>query len=272
MKRCSGLLIILLSLLFLGNCADNSFLVRRDIDHLEFIKAIPVGMEYDKAIFSAPTNSVFAMHKASQEIHIYRDGKRINSIGGLGFERTNFQRLNDIGIDTDGGLLALDKVTKVLRKFSPEGLYISEIKFDALNQPELFCIGTDGTIFVYDATSSEIISISPLDSKELYRFGRFEIEQPIYLDCNNDYLFAYNSPKNITYVFYLYGQYKETLNGQFVYDTFNHPINVDDVYPLIGRQIPPKLMTIRDQVLTLLYPQEICLVKIAYTRGSDATP
>lgn len=272
MKRCSGIFIILLSLLFLGNCADNSFIARRDIDHFEFIRAIPVGIEYDKAIYSAPTNSVFAMQRASQEIHIYRDGKRINSIGGLGFDRTNFQRLNDIGIDTDGGLLALDKVTKVLRKFSPEGLFISEIKFDTLNQPELFCMGKDGTIFVYDSTSSEIISISPLDTKELYRFGRFEIDQPMYIDCNNDFLFAYNSKKNVTYVFYLYGQYKETLTGQFVYDLFNHPISVNNIYPLIGRQTPPKLMTTNAQMLTLLYPQEICLVKIVYKRGINATP
>ncbi|MCB5258236.1 MAG: hypothetical protein LHW47_03695 [Candidatus Cloacimonetes bacterium] len=272
MKRFGGIVSLLFSFLFLVSCSDNSFIARRDIDHFELLKAIPVGTEYDKAIYSAPTNSVFALNKASQEIHIYRDGKRINSIGGLGFERTNFQRLNDIGIDTDGGLLALDKVNKVLRKFTAEGLYISELKFDSINQPELFCIGNDGTIFVYDSTSSELISISPLDSKELYRFGRFQIEQPINIDCNNDYLFAYNAKKNTTYVFYLYGQYKETLTGQFVYDSFNHLINVDDIYPLIGLQIPPKLMTTGAQILTLLYPQEIYLVKIAYTRGSDATP
>jgi hypothetical protein len=94
----------------------------------------------------------------------------------------------------------------------------------------------------------------------------------MYIDCNNDFLFAYNSKKNVTYVFYLYGQYKETLTGQFVYDLINHPISVNNIYPLIGRQTPPKLMTTNAQMLTLLYPQEICLVKIVYKRGIDATP
>ncbi len=251
-------------------CSNNRFSAYRQIDDFRETESFRVENIYEKAVSDPRSGSVFAMSKASQEVHIFRKGIQINSIGGLGFERTNFQRLSDIGVDTDGGLLALDSAQKLLRKFSPEGSVIAEQQLSDLRQPELFCVSGDGTLFVYDSATSEIVSYSPLDNTELYRFGRFEIEHPVSIACNNDYLYIYSETKASTYVFYLLGQFKESSTmGQLVYDDYNNAVPTYKVTPGYYSSLP-KLITINSDEITVLYGNEIRLLRVNYARGEDA--
>ncbi len=269
MRRQYVVLFLPFLLLLVTACSNSHISAYRKLEGFGDLENFRVDAAYDKAVSDTRAQTIFALRKASQEIHIYRGGSLINSVGGLGFERTNFQRLSDIGVDTDGGLLALDSAQKILRKFSPEGGVIADVQFTALRQPELFCQSGDGTLFIYDASSSELVCYSQLDNSELYRFGRFELEQPASIACNRDYLYAYSAVKDCTYVFFLLGQYKETLPGQVVFDNFNNPIRVQDVVPAYA-SAPPKLMQISDDSLVLLQSNEIRLLRLIYARGSDA--
>lgn len=262
-------LFIVLSAVLIPGCSNNRFSAYREISGYTNSSLIQLDASYDKAVCDPQANVVFALSKATQEVHIFRDGTRINSIGGIGFERTNFQRLTDIAVDNDGGLLALDSAQKLLRKYSEKGGLVAELKFSALQQPELFCLSSDGSLFVYDSASSEIVCYSQLDASELYRFGRFELEQPVSIACNHDYLYAYSSVKNCSYVFYILGQYKETIPQQVIYDSFNNPIQSQDVIPVYSSELP-KLMSITADTVCLLFNRAIRTVQVNYARGEDA--
>lgn len=265
--------IILMALTALmAGCAGNRFTAYRKLEGFQTLKPpLPVEDSYRKAVSDPDGKVIYALAWAKQEVHIYREGQHLNSIGGLGFERTNFQRLSDIGVDTDGGLLALDSAQKLLRKFSPEGRAVGEISLSSLRQPELFCQGDDGTLFVYDAGPGEIVCLSPLDYAELYRFGRFELQLPVSLACNRDYLYAYSADRGTTYVFYLLGQFKESVPAQLAFDAFNNPIRLSDVIPAYSSSLPD-LMTVNGDTLTLLFHDRIEQRRISYARGSDAAP
>lgn len=271
MHKITFLLFISALLLLSTGCSTNRFNAYRKLEGYKLRTRFETDFVVDKAVSDSRANVVFAMNKARQEVRIFRNTKQINSIGGLGFERTNFQRLTDIGVDTDGSLLALDSSQKLLRKFSPEGKIIAEMQFNDLRQPELFCVGGDGTLFVYDAATSEIVCFSPLDSTELYRFGRFELEQPLNLACNRDYLFAYSEAKGCTYVFYLLGQYKETIFQQTAYDAFNNPVYAYKIMPGY-MSVLPKLFNINQDIVTITFDSpQIMLYDIIYSRNGDAT-
>lgn len=261
--------IVILSALAFSGCSSSRMAVQRRIAEIRFDASIRVGGILDKAVMDARGETVFGMNRSSQEIHIFKDNNRINTFGGLGFERTNFQRLYDIGVDTDGGLLALDSSQKILRKFTPEGRMLGELQLESLQQPELFCVGEDGDLFVYDATTSEIVCFSRLDSKELYRFGRFELEKPVWIACNHDYIYAYSQSNDRTYVFYRLGQFKETVSGQVVFDMFNNRIDALSVIPEAGA-LQPRAMNVSGDRLLLLFENEIRTYRIDYARGEDA--
>lgn len=271
MKRAATACFLLIALLaLLAGCSNARLTAHRRIDAVRQTGSVSLARAYDKAVSDPRAGVVFALDKTGQGIDIFRGGIRVNSLGGLGFERTNFQRLSDIGTDTDGGLLALDSSLKVLRKFSPEGGIVSEQQLTSLRQPELFCMGLDGNLFVYDAASAEIVCYSGLDFAELYRFGRFQIDRPASLACNHDYLWVYSAARNQTDVFFLLGQYKETLEGQVIYDMFDNPIRSGDVHPLYS-SLAPGPMSISSEQILMLFEREIRIYRIDYLRGPDET-
>lgn len=261
-------LLILFALLVAG-CTSSRIAASRQIENIHPGESIRLDGDFDKAVTDPRGVTVFAMNRSSQEIHIFRDGKRMNSFGGLGFDRTSFQQLADIGVDTDGGLLALDSSQKTLRKYTPEGRIIAELQLESLQKPELFCVGEDGDLFIYDATTSEIVCFSRLDGRELYRFGRFELEKPVWIACNHDLLYAYSHANERTYVFYLLGQYKEAVFGQVVYDMFNNRIDTQLVVPETSA-VQPKAMNVSGDKLLLLFEKEIRTYRMDYARGEDA--
>lgn len=259
-------LIILIPIaLLLAACSGNRFSAYRAIDALELADYVP-GTGYDKAVCDPLARVVFAMSRSSHEIHIFREGRRVNAIGGLGFDRTNFQRLSDIGVDSDGGLLALDSVQKLLRKFSPEGKVVTELSLGALHQPELFCAGADGSLYVYDAATQEIVCFSAFDASELYRFGRFQLKQPASLCCGRDFLAAYNPALNSTDVFYLLGQYKETVPDLVVFDYFNNPISPEST-PELTLHGRVRLLTLNRDAVCALYSDGIRVFRARYRQG-----
>jgi len=257
-------------LLLMAGCANPRFSPAREIRGRELIRVLNVEHNYDKAVSDSRGEMVYALLRSAQEIHIYQGARRVNSIGGLGFERTNFQRLADIGVDTDGGLLALDTAQKLLRKFSPEGRLMAELQLKGLQQPELFCVGSDGTLFVHDSASSEIVSFSRLDASELYRFGRFELELPSWLACSRNYVYAYSRERDRTYVFYQLGQHKWTWEGLWAFDDFDNPIQSQPETYESRSFRQPRAISVNGAVQTETRDFEIKMTRLIYGGSNDA--
>lgn len=255
--------------LILAGCSENKAALKESTGRLDSFQAFPVPRPYAKAVSDTRGNTVYALGRESQEIDIFVDGVRVNSIGGLGFGKANFQRLSDIGVDTDGGLLALDSARKLLKKFSSGGMFISELTFDDLSQPELFCVAPDGTLFVYDAAPSEIICYSPLDGREFNRFGRFELDRPVNLDCNKDYLWAHNLEKGSTRVFVLLGQHLATLPQIAALDRSGAYFSAHKPESGAGSGQALLSLNVQGDLVTVLWEQMIWLGRLGYARSSD---
>jgi len=213
--------LILLTLL-LSACSASRFNAGREIEAITFLEFVTTPRSNDKALADPVSRSVYALIKAEQQVHIYRDGKLLNSLGGLGTQSYNFQRLTDIALDNDGSLLALDQMAKDLKRFSPDGKLIARLDLSRLVQPELIAMSPDRDLIVYDAASQELICISMLDGSELYRFGKFQLSAPGILNCNRDVITVYSPQNHETQLFYILGQFKESRPGQWLQDVFGN--------------------------------------------------
>ncbi|MDP2173352.1 MAG: hypothetical protein Q8M98_04370 [Candidatus Cloacimonadaceae bacterium] len=222
----AGLFVLIMAIL-LSACATGRFSAGRDISSIAEIMTQDSPGNNDKALYEPRTGTLFVLQRETHEIHIYRENIRINSIGGLGFERINFQRLSDIALDSEGSLLVLDTMHRRIKKFTPEGKYISEIALSETQQPEYFCPGGEQNIFVYDAAMQEIICYSLFDASVLYRFGKFQLSRVSALSCGRDYIVAYCVSENDSQVFFTLGQFKQSQSGQLVYDSFNNPLSME---------------------------------------------
>ena len=250
---------ILLLCLVLSSCASTRFSARRDIETVTFIEFIQSERAYDKALADPVSRTVYALTRADQQIHVYRDGKRINSFGGLGTQSYNFQRLTDIALDNDGSLLALDMMAKELRRFSPDGKLLARLDLSALSQPELLVMSPDRDLLIYDAAPQELVCISMLDASELYRFGKFQLRAPSSLNCNRDQVSVYSKTADETQFYYILGQFKESRKGQWLQDAFGNSVLAE--YPRFGAPDNAAAMPlIADAGLAAIYRESIAVV------------
>lgn len=196
-----------LCFIVLASCVSISARRGLLIDKLSPIQSFRTSEPMDKLVFDEISGSCYTMHTDWQELIFFREGNLINKTGGLGYDKTNFQRLMDIALDTDGSLLALDSATRTVKKFTSDGKFSGEFELPGLRQPELFAVAGDQTLFIYDAIASEIVCFSALDIKEQYRFGRFELKNISSLSCNRNYVLAYSKDLNKTSVFSILGQH-----------------------------------------------------------------
>lgn len=158
------------------------------------------------------------MEKKTNKIHIFKDGKQINIIGGLGFEKNNFSKLADITLSPDGNLLALDSFQKTIKKFDSTGKWIAELSLENISEPTLFDISIDETLYVFDNNSDEIYIASSFDESSLYSFGKFYLTNPTKLILDKNNLIV--SDGNKTLIFDTFGQFVDELNGNFQFDRF----------------------------------------------------
>lgn len=268
-KRKLRLLIVAILVIMAAGCAVNKPKLDLAKGRLEPLRIIVSPRPYIKAVGESSGRTVYALNRESQEIDIFVDGQRFNSVGGIGFERSNFQRLSDIGVDADGGLLALDSSLKLLRKYSPEGQYISDFPLTKLVQPELFCVAPDGTLFVYDAAPDELVCISPLDGREMYRFGRFNLQRPQSIDCSKDLLWShglmqwqYGVMVPDTRVFTLMGEFLEIMPYPWV-------VGRGGLFDPGREGMNPISIAVRGNIATLLWEDGIWQMKMLYTGAGD---
>ncbi len=262
-----------LALLIVSACSGPQRKAPMDIDSFNLVSSLSAGVSVQKALFHPNSGTVYAMSTASQQISIFRDSKRVNVIGGLGTGTANFRNLSDIALSMEGKLLALDSVERMLKMFSDDGKSIGSMELKGSVQPVALAAGSDQNVYVYDAASAEIIVYSMLDGAELFRFGKFEIPQVSQLNCNHDYVVAYEAQSNTSHVFTALGQFIKQEPGQTLFDDYNNGINLNEGL-LLSQMSPASLsvstdsvaINLRGDILVLVFDQEIRMLKIGYVQ------
>ncbi|MDO9577256.1 MAG: hypothetical protein Q7J16_05180 [Candidatus Cloacimonadales bacterium] len=181
----------------------------------EIIREISTKFVPDKCLYSFANKTVFARQQDNSEIHIFKDGKKINTIGGIGFDQMNFTKLSDIALAPDGSLLALDSFEKTIKKFDVEGKFITSIELTDFSQPTLFTIASDETFYIYDSDRNEISNYARLNEYDTFAFGRFQLTAPTNLQLAGNLLVVNENSLNKTLIFDTFGQLEEELNGYY---------------------------------------------------------
>lgn len=196
----------LLPVIFLAACAEISFSEQFIPVKFETVLDLNINYQVQKCLYSSTKNTVFSWQKDTNLIHIYKHGKQINTIGGLGFEQNNFNKLSDICLAPDGSLLTLDSFSKQIKKFDSEGKFITAFEFEDLIEPTLFDISLDETFYVYDRSRNEIVVRNAYTAEE-FQFGDFQLKTPTDLTLKLDKILVYDHEHDSTVAFNSFGQF-----------------------------------------------------------------
>jgi len=190
--------------LFLSACAGIQTYKYKPVD-FKILTEIKFDFKPVKAVYSPIENTLFVMESRSSRIHIYKDGLKINQIGGLGAEKSKFLKLTDITVSFDGSLLALDSVQKKIIKFDPDGKRITEYGIDFTLEPVLLEVSRDGKIFIYDNKLGEVF-LDRSFTRERFKFGKFTLKEPQQMILTENELLIYDSGSNTTKLFDILGK------------------------------------------------------------------
>ncbi len=271
MKRYLMLLSVLLILI--GGCSSNRKIPPMEIATFTLFDTVSFAENISKAYYHPGSKTIYAMEANTHRILISRNGKRINAIGGMGSGNTNFQNLSDFAMGADGSVYALDSAAKVIKRFNTDGKFMSSIQLDYVGQPARLALGSEQNVYVFDVASSEIIAYDLLDSSELFRFGRFQLQKVDLLFANRDYVVAYDAGKDESVLFSSLGQPTSNQSGQIVYDIYNNAISLSEEalisqmsaawLPLGGKA---ESMTIARDVLAIVVDRQVRLLKLDYVQ------
>ena len=210
------LLVLLIVFLILGGCSS----IEQRNDYvpvkLNIIQKFNIDFIPQKCAFSYPERTAFIME--GNYIHIFKNGKRINTIGGLGFDHSNFNKLTDIAIAPVGNMLALDSFQKKIKKFDKDGKWITEFELVDFVGPTLFEITSDETFYIYDDNRKEIVTTRTFEENDFYSFGKFQLTKPRSLNLEKNDVIVYDMAESKTIVFDRLGQFKEELEGKAQFD------------------------------------------------------
>lgn len=269
MKRIIVLLAILLILI--SACSSNRKFPPMEIVTFSLFDTVSFPESISKAYYHPSSKAIYAMEANTHRILVWKGDKQVNAIGGMGSGNTNFQSLSDFAMGSDGSIYALDSSAKVIKRFNADGKYLNRVQLDYVQQPSKLALGTEQNVYVFDAASSEIIAYDMLDSSELYRFGRFELQRVDQLFANRDFVVAYDEIKDESALFSSLGQHISNHAGQIVYDAYNNAISLSNEalvskmsaawLPLSGRA---ESVTIAKDVLAIAIGHQVRLLKLDY--------
>jgi hypothetical protein len=192
----------------------------------------------DKCLLDHRTGTYYIVEKNRPNIHFYRGGKQINSIGGFGTDKASFQKLSDIAIDPDGNLLVLDEFAKLIRKFTPDGKWIADIDISSFNQPTRFCSTQESDLIIYDSATKELQRISTFDGKTMFTFGRFQVNSVSGITASRDMVAVVSDEKDKTVLFTGMGLFLKELPAQVVLDQYQNQYSYQDgAVKLIGSDL-----------------------------------
>ena len=210
--------ITLAIIIFIG-CTQSQLIKPKFIPtSAQVIETVWLEKDVKKAIYDKISQTIYV--QTENQILIYRDGKKINSIGQLGFTQNQFNRLSDIALTPAGDLLALDNFRKQIYRFDRDGSLISNLQIDYLSHPTLLEMSNDEKIYIYDSATNEIYLYDPMQPNNEFSFGEFTFNKPQQIGRFKNTIYVYDSNLDVTYLFNSFGQEIDELAGQVVIDQF----------------------------------------------------
>ncbi len=194
---------------------------------LEESQKIDFPNDIRKCCFDTISKTLYIMPENDNTIHIYRDGKEINIIGRLGFDKSNFNRLEDITLAPDGKLLALDSFSRKIKKFDKDGGWIANYDLNFLKEPTRFDVNDNEEFYIYDNFSKDVTIIRNSQEEEHFAFGKFQLTKPQRVTCNRDYVWVYDEAEDATVIYNAMGQHIEDAPGFIQLDRFNQQFRKD---------------------------------------------
>lgn len=203
----------ILLILFLSSCSTIEMQIYRTPENINIIQKIQTDFVPQKCLYSSINKTAFVLEKEADIIHIYKDGKETNTIGGFGFTSSSFNKLTDITLSPDGNLLALDSFQKKIKKFDIDGKLITEITLSDFIEPALFAVAVDETYYIYDNASKEIMITRTFNQSDWYTFGKFQLSDPSKINLGKHEITIYDEQKNVTIIFGILGQFQNDIDG-----------------------------------------------------------
>jgi hypothetical protein len=171
----------------------------------------------EKVCYNSIEQITYIWESNTEEIHVFEQNIQVNTIGGIGFDRTSFQNLADICLSPDGDLFALDSVERSLKKFDKKGDFIAQIQMDSNLSPQMVAVSLDQKIYIYDDKRKEIVVLN-YKGKEIETFGSLQFNEPACLELYNDLLAVYDPENENTMFFSRFGQIVDQQNGHCYID------------------------------------------------------
>jgi len=265
----------LLPFLLLSACANIEMQSQRIPEKFIIIYKIQTDFTPKKCLYSSINKTVFVLEDKADVIHIYRNGKKVNTIGGLGFTSSSFNKLADITLSPDGNLLVLDSFQKKVKKFDDSGKLIAEFSLKGFIEPTLFAMADDETYYIYDNTPKEVIITRTFDKSNWFAFGKFQLKNPSKISLRKNEILIYDKRVNSTVIFGAFGQFQNELEGNIQTDKQQLYILKDHFiyHPKSGNKLAISInkwhnFSIRDYV-TLLSDNEIWIGKLSYLEPEE---
>jgi hypothetical protein len=222
-------LFLFAALLILG-CSVNIGMNNPTTTGLQQVEIVDTPFEIAKVQYYPPRETYYVWEKNSSNIHIYRKGKEINTVGGLGFARENFQRLSDICVGVDGGLYGLDQLPRKLKKFDLDGKWLLDYDVSWSQEPTKFTLNQANEIILFDDIQREFIFSSDLRPEEIFKFGKFQVTNVKQVTIEYNQLVVFEPEPAQTSFFTLLGEFKETRQGQIICDNKGNLYRLDANY------------------------------------------
>jgi len=266
---------LILLILFLSGCSTIEMKIYRTPENINIFQKIQTDFIPKKCLYSSINKTIFILEKEADIIHIYKNGKEINIIGGLGFTASSFNKLADITLSPDGNLLVLDSFQKKIKKFDIEGKLIAEINLNDFIEPALFAVAIDETYYIYDNASKEIVISRTLNHSDWYTFGKFQLNDPSKIILGKNEITIYDEQNNSTMIFGILGRFRNEMKGniqiekQQQYILKNHFIyhpESDSKFAISTNKWND--FSIKDNVV-LLSDNEIWIGKLTYNELSE---
>ncbi len=204
---------LILLILFLVGCSTIEMQIYRTPENINIFQKIQTDFVPKKCLYSSINKTAFVLEKEADIIHIYKNGKEINTIGGLGFTSNSFNKLADITLSPDSNLLALDSFQKKIKKFDIDGKLIAELNLSSFIEPALFAVAVDETYYIYDNATKEIVITRTFDESDWYTFGKFQLSDPSTISLGKNEITVYDKQKNSTIIFGILGQFQKEIDG-----------------------------------------------------------
>ncbi len=208
--------------LLIASCVQiNLATPKVSVSKITKVKTFQLKFHIKKFAYSVLDSTFFVMDD-NQKIHILKNEKEVNIIGGIGFGSDQFMELTDFCIDKNGHLLTLDRMRRKLLIFDSTGNKLSQIDISFINSPILISQLDSGSYVCFDNTAKEAVIFPEWQTKDFLKFGQFEINSPQYLKTNQNKIFFYDKQSEETSVYDDFGNFLENKAGKFLCDKFNN--------------------------------------------------